>query len=103
MADSSVFEMTLSPTTLHGESRCHFEYMDIKIRDVDSENPDDIRRACYMNDGSLHARLTILVGAENATEILGRLHQGETIRLPGHFTKRQLLDMNAYPSYLRTA
>jgi hypothetical protein len=103
MSDSTVFEMTLSPTTLRGELSCHFDYMDIKIRDIDSEYPEDIRRACYGNDGSLHARLTILVGAENATEILERLHRGETIRLPGRFTRQQLLDMNAYPRYLRTA
>ncbi len=100
---STVFEVTLSPIRLSEEFLGQFDYMDIKIKGLDSEYPDDIRRACYRNDGTLYARLVILVGAENAIKILEQLDRGETIHLPGQFTKRQLLDLNAYSRNLRIA
>jgi hypothetical protein len=97
----TLFQVTLSPSHSRDGFPRSLEYMEIEIKDV--ENPDDIRHAFYVNDGTLHARLNTLVSAEEASGILAGLDRGETIRLPGLYTKRQLLDMNAYKDEHRTA
>ena len=96
-----MFEVTLSPSISRNGFPGAFVYMEVEIRDV--ENSEVVRRAFYVNDGILHDRLSILVSGADASRIIAGLHCGLTIRLPGHFTKSQLLDMNFYRRELRTA
>jgi hypothetical protein len=98
MLASTLFEVTLSPGIW-----CDgvLEYLEITIKDV--ENPEDVRHAFYLNDGTLHARLANLVSVAEATEFLAGIRRDETICLSGHFTRQQLLDMNAYQGALRVA
>ena len=100
-ADPASFLVTLSPTGRREDDPALFEYMDIEIRD--EENPDNVRHAFFANDGTLYGRLTVLVSPAEAAEIIERLRRGETIRLPGRFTKQQLVDMSAYRVNERTA
>jgi hypothetical protein len=98
MLVSTLFEVALSPGIWRDGI---LAYMKIEIKDI--ENPDDVRRAFYVNDGNLLACLTALMSAEEASQVLAGIRRDETIRLPGRFTKQQLLDMNAYRGELRTA
>ncbi len=103
MPDVGNYEVILSPAQPREGFSGRFEYMDIEIRNLEGGTANDIRHGFFMNDANLHARLTILVGAAEATEIIERLHRGETIRLPGRFTKQELVDMSVTSSRIRTA
>ncbi len=97
------YEVILSPASPREGFLGRLEYMDIEIRNIEAGKESDIRHGFYVNDGSLHARLTIFVGAAEATEIIDRLYRGETVHLPGSFTKQQLVDMSTNLSRVRTA
>jgi hypothetical protein len=98
MFASALFEVTLSPGIWRDGI---LEYMKVEIRDV--ENPNGLRRAFYGNDGTLLTRLSALMSTVEASEVLAGIRRDETIRLPGHFTKLQLINLDAYRGERRVA